>query len=119
MPLQDGLHVLQHRIEIVAIDRRVIVTIGLGETMRGIAPSAGVHELALAALLAKIDRSIARRPPARLVPDLVDRMIEDVEPGLRDAIACDPQHIMSFDRAIGHDGAKLDRLVAYALGRRV
>ena len=55
MALQYGLHVLKHRIEIVAIDRWIVVTIFPGKTMRKIAPAAGVHELALSALLAKMN----------------------------------------------------------------
>ena len=55
MALQNGLHVLEHRVEIVAIDRRVVVSILLGEAMRKVATAAGVHELALPAFLAKID----------------------------------------------------------------
>jgi hypothetical protein len=55
-----------HRKEIVAIYRRIVVTIFLGKAMWKIAPAASVHELALPALLAKIDLGIARGFPARL-----------------------------------------------------
>ena len=46
-------------------------------------------------------------------------MLEDVEFCLRGSIARDPQYIMRFHGAVGHDGAKLDGLVANALGRRI
>src|SRR5215471_16940891 len=46
-------------------------------------------------------------------------MLEDVEGRLRDAVARDPQNIVSFDRAVGHNGAELYGLEADALGRRV
>jgi len=87
--------------------------------MRKIAAAAGIHELALPALLAQIDRRIARRLPARLIPHLVDRVLEDVERRPCDAVARDPQHIVRLDGAVGHDRAQFDRLVADALGRRI
>src|ERR1700676_2727671 len=87
--------------------------------MRKIAAATGVHELALPALLAKIDRSIARGFPARLVPDLVDRMLENVEHRTREAVARNPQHIVGLHGSVSHDSAKFDRFVAYALGRRI
>lgn len=87
--------------------------------MRKIAAAAGIHEFALPAFLAKIDRRVARGFPARLAPHFIDRMLEDVEPGLREAVTGNSQHIMGFNRAVGHDGAELDRLVADALGRRI
>src|SRR5262249_26218746 len=87
--------------------------------MREIAAAAGVHEFALPAFLAQIDRSVARGLPLRLAPDLVDRMLEYVECRARGAVAGNSQDIMRLDGAVRHDGAKLDRLVAHALRRRV
>src|SRR5690349_18809876 len=85
--------------------------------MREIAAAAGVHEFALPAFCAQIDRSIARGLPLWLVPDLVDRMFEYVECSARRAVSGNSQDIMHFHGAVSHDGAKLDRLVAYPLGR--
>ena len=47
----------------------------------------------------------------------VDGVVEDVESGLRESVTRDPQHVVGFHGAVGHDGAKLDRLVADAFGR--
>src|SRR5579863_9452952 len=44
--LQHRLHVLEHGIEVVAIDGRIVVAVGLREAMRKISAAAGVHELA-------------------------------------------------------------------------
>src|SRR5215471_6761930 len=55
MALEYGLHVLEHRIEVVAIDRRIVVTVALGEAMRKIASATGIHEPALPTLHGKID----------------------------------------------------------------
>jgi hypothetical protein len=66
--------------------------------------------------LAKIDRSITGGFPALLVPDLVDRMLEDVERGLRETVSRNPQHIVGLHGAVSHDRAEFYRLVAYALG---
>jgi hypothetical protein len=46
--------------------------------MRQVAAAAGVHEFALPAFLAKIDRGVPRLDPARLIPDLVDCMFAPV-----------------------------------------
>jgi hypothetical protein len=85
--------------------------------VRKVAAAAGVHEFALLALFGKIDRGVARGFPARLIPYIVDRMLENVELRVREAVACNPQHIVSLDRAVGHDRAKLDGFVTYPLGR--
>src|SRR5258708_36951374 len=114
---KHGLHVLEHRIEIVAIDRRIVITVVLGETMRKIAAAAGVHEFALLTFFGKVDGSITRGLPARLVPDFVDRMVENVELGIVGAIAGNPQHIKCLDRTVGHERPEPDVLVADALGR--
>ena len=65
--------------------------------MRKISAAAGVHEFALLAFLGELDRRIAGGLPARLVPDVVDRMLENVELGLRETIAGNPQHVMGLD----------------------
>src|SRR6516165_12259068 len=87
--------------------------------MRKIAAAAGVHELALTALRAQVQRRIPRRFPARLVPYLVDGMLENVERGAGEAITCNAQHIVRLHRAIRHDRAKFDGLVAHTLRRRM
>ena len=116
---QHRLHILEHGVKVVAIDGGVVVAVLFRKAMREIASAAGIHELALPAFFAEIDRGVARSQPARLTPDLIDRMLEDVKFGLREAIARDAQHVVGLDRAVGHDGTELDRLVADALGRRI
>jgi hypothetical protein len=119
MILEYRLDVLECCIEVITIDRGIVVALLLGKAMRKIAAAAGIHELALAALRAKIDRSLPRRFPARFFPYIVKRILEDVEGRLRYAIAGDSQNVVRFYCAIGHHGAKFDGLVADALGRRV
>ena len=77
--LQYLLHVFKHGIQIVAVRRRVVVTVVPGEPVREVAAAAYVHEFALPALLRQVDRCVARGFPARLVSYLIDGMIEDVE----------------------------------------
>ena len=46
-------------------------------------------------------------------------MLENVEHRVCEAVARNPQHIVCFHGTVGHDSAKFDRFVAYALGRRI
>jgi hypothetical protein len=70
---QHRLHVLEHGVKVVAIDGGVVVAVLFRKAMREIATAAGVHELALPAFFAEMDRGLARGLPARLAPDLIDR----------------------------------------------
>jgi hypothetical protein len=86
--LQHIPHVLEHCIEIVAIDRRVVVAVGLREAMRKVA-AAGVHELAFLTFGGEVDRGFPRGLPARLATDLIERVVENVECRLREAVTRD------------------------------
>ena len=55
MILKHRLYVLIRRIKAVAIDGRVVVAVLSGKAMRKIAAAAGIHELALTTLPAKVD----------------------------------------------------------------
>ena len=46
-------------------------------------------------------------------------MIENIELGVREAVARDSQYVVGFNGSVGHDRAKFDGLVAYAFGRRI
>ena len=46
MALKYRLHILEHGIKIAAIDRRIVVAVGLREAMREITAATGVHEFA-------------------------------------------------------------------------
>jgi len=53
--LKHRLYMLIGCIKVIAIDRGIVVAVLLGKAMRKIPSAAGIHELALSALLAEID----------------------------------------------------------------